>query len=337
VEILSVKNYTPTRTFKQVKNMVKIKLSARDVAFVGVFAALSVVVIRVIPGFPIIGLSESQIKFDAAIAPIYGMILGPYLGCLAAFIGGIVLANSWFSVLTSFAPAASALVAGLLTQKKLTSNSRSFPAWATAAIIIGLLILGWYATWVGQNALLYPVLHIAALLVILVFRGRIATAFENSEETRKGWNLKPNYILLGVVVITLAYVLPKPYLSWIEILSYLSLPLYFLGAIMILHGIFGGEEGKLNFVAAVSMASYCGIIADHMVGNLSYISLIGIVFPPEWLPDTPALFMSILPVSVVERIVFTAIATVFGVGLILALRRAGLFPRKLSAVDQNES
>ena len=323
-----VKNYTATKTFKQVKNMVKIKLSARDVAFVGVFAALSVVVIRVIPGFPIIGLSDSQIKFDAAIAPIYGMILGPYLGCLAAFIGGIVLANSWFSVLTSFAPAVSALVAGVLTQKKYTSSISRFPGWAAAAIIIGLLILGWYATWVGQNALLYPILHIAALLVILVFRGRIATAFENSEETRKGWNLKPNYILLGVVVITLAYILPKPYLSWIEILSYLSLPLYFLGAIIILHGIFGGEEGKLNFVVAVSLASYCGIIADHMVGNLSYISLIGIVFPPEWLPGTPALFMSILPVSVVERLVFTAIATVFGVGLVLALRRAGLFPRK---------
>jgi hypothetical protein len=328
VEILSVKNYTPTRTFKQVKNMVKIKLSARDVAFVGVFAALSVVVIRVIPGFPIIGLSESQIKFDAAIAPIYGMILGPYLGCLAAFIGGIVLANSWFSVLTSFAPAVSALVAGLLTQKKATSSLSRFSGWATAAIIIGLLILGWYATWVGQNALLYPVLHIAALLVILVFRGRIATAFENSEETRKVWSFKPNYILLGIVIIVLAYILPKPYLSEIEILSYLSLPLYFVGAIIILHGIFGGEEGKLNFVAAVSMASYCGIIADHMVGNLSYISLIGIVFPPEWLPGTPALFMSILPVSVVERLVFTAIATVFGVGLVLALRRAGLFPRK---------
>ncbi len=72
--------------------MVNIRISARDVAYIGVFAALSVVVIRVIPGFPIIGLSDSQIKFDAAIAPIYGMILGPYLGFSAAFIGGIVLA-----------------------------------------------------------------------------------------------------------------------------------------------------------------------------------------------------------------------------------------------------
>jgi len=309
------------------------KLSARDVAFVGVFAALSVVVIRVIPGFPIIGLSESQIKFDAAIAPIYGLILGPYLGCLAAFIGGIVLANSWFSVLTSFAPAVSALVAGLLTQKNYTSHSRRFPGWAAAGIIVGLLILGWYATWVGQNALLYPLFHISALLAILVFRSHIATAYKNSEESRKGWSLKPNYILLGIVVIVLAYILPKPYLSELEILSFLSLPLYFLAGALILHGIFGGEEGKVNFVAAVALSSYAGILADHMVGNLSYISLIGVVFPPEWLPGTPALFMSILPISVVERLVFTAIATVFGVGLVLALRRAGLFPRKLAQVD----
>lgn len=306
------------------------KLSARDVAFVAVFAALSVVIIRVIPGFPIIGLSDSQIKFDAALAPIYGLIMGPYLGFLAAFIGGIVLANGWFSVFTSFGPAVSALVAGLLTQRNCTSSSRSFPGWAAAAVILGLLILGWYATWVGQEALLYPILHISAFLAILVVRGHIATAFESEEEMGKGWNVKPNYVLLGIVVIVLAYVLPKPYLSWIDVLAYLSLPLYFLGGILILHGIFTGEEGRGNFVGAVCLASYAGIITDHMIGNLSYISLIGIVFPREWLPSTPALFMSVLPVSVVERLVFTAIATVFGVGLILALRRAGLFPRKLS-------
>jgi len=318
--------------------MNRIKLSARDVAFVAVFAALSVVIIKTIPGFPIIGLSDSSIKFDAAIAPIYGMIMGPYLGFLAAFIGGIVLANGWFSVFTSFGPAVSALVAGLLTQRNFTSTSRSFPGWATAAIILGLLILGWYATWVGQQALFYPILHISALLAILVVRKRIATAFKNDEGTRKGWNVKPNYILLGIVVMVLAYILPKPYLSDIEILPYLSLPLYFLGGIFILHGIFSGEEGKGNFVSAVCLASYAGIITDHMIGNLSYISLIGIVFPREWLPGTPALFMTVLPVSVVERLVFTAIATVFGVGLILALRRSGLFYRKLEyKVDQNES
>jgi len=305
------------------------KLSARDVAYVAIFAALSVVVIKVIPGFPIVGLSGSQIKFDAALAPIYGLIMGPYLGFLAALIGGIVLANSWFSVLTSFSPAVSALVAGFLTQRKYRSSSSSFPGWTTAAIILGLLISGWYATWVGQQALLYPILHISALLAVFVVRGRIATSFKREEKTQKEWNVKPNYILGGIIVMVFAYILPKPYLSGIEILPYLSLPLYFLGGVLILHGIFGGEEGKGNFVVAVCLASYCGIIADHMVGNLAFISLINIVFPLETLPDVPTLFMTVLPISVVERLVFTAIATVFGVGLVLAVRRSGLFHRKL--------
>ena len=304
------------------------KLSARDVAFVAVFAALSVVIIKVIPGFPIIGLSDSQIKFDAALAPIYGLIMGPYLGFLAAFIGGIVLAEGYFSVLTSFGPALSALVAGLLTQKNYRSSSHSFPGWAAAAIILGLLISGWYATWVGQQALFYPVLHLSALFAILVLRGRVALGFTNEQEQR-GWTLRPNYVLVGILVLVLAYVLPKPYLSGIEALSYLSLPLYFVGGILILLGVFGGEAGKGNLVSAVAIASYCGIIADHMIGNLAFISLIDIVFPLSDLPHVPTLFMSVLPVSVVERLVFTAIATVFGVGLILAVRRSGLYHREL--------
>jgi hypothetical protein len=304
------------------------KLSARDVAFVAVFAALSVVVIKVIPGFPIIGLSDSQIKFDAALAPIYGLIMGPYLGFLAAFIGGIVLAEGYFSVLTSLGPALSALVAGLLTQKNYRSSSRSFPGWAAAAIILALLICGWYATWVGQQALFYPILHISALFAISVLRGRIALGF-TSEGERKGWTLRPNYALLGILILVLAYVLPKPYLSGIEALSYFALPLYFVGGILILHGVFGGEAEKGNLVSAVAIASYCGIIVDHMIGNLAFIGLIDIVFPLSALPHVPTLFMSVLPISVVERLVFTAIATVFGVGLILAVRRSGLYHRKL--------
>jgi len=35
-----------------------------------------------------------------------------------------------------------------------------------------------------------------------------------------------------------------------------------------------------------------------------------------------------IPVSIIERIIFTAIATILGVGLVLALRKANLFPRK---------
>jgi hypothetical protein len=217
----------------------------------------------------------------------------------------------------------------LLTQRNYRSNHR-FPGYAAAAIILALLILGWYATWIGQQALLYPILHFSALLLIFFFRGRVATAFKSDDRTQKGWNFKPIYILLGIVALVLAYILPKPYLSGITILPYLSLPLYFVGGILLLHGIFSGEDGNINFVVAISLATYSGIIADHMTGNLAFISLIDIVFPLESLPHVPTLFMTVLPISIVERIVFTAIATVFGVGLILALRRSGLYHRELN-------
>jgi hypothetical protein len=290
------------------------------VAFVAVFAALSVVIIRVIPGFPVIGFSEASIKFDAALAPVYGLVLGPYLGFLAAFIGGIVVANSGFSVLTSFSPAFSALIAGLLTQKNYRSNSRSFPGWALAAIVLGSLIVGWYATWVGQHAPFYPVLHIFGLLLMVVTHGWLATAFKKGEPKERNWTTKPLYMLSGIVIIVFAYILPKPYLSSLEFLPYLSLPAYFVGAIIFLYGLFGRALGRGSFATAVCLASYCGIIADHMIGNLAAISLF--TLPPE-------LFMDVLPISAIERSIFTAIATVIGVGLILALRRAGLFHREL--------
>ncbi|MGD8544500.1 MAG: ECF transporter S component [Candidatus Bathyarchaeota archaeon] len=311
------------------------RLSTRDVAFVAIFAALSVVIIKIIPGVPIVGVPDANIKLDVAVAPIYGLVVGPYLGFLAAFIGGLITAGSWFSVLTSFCTAISALVAGLLTQKNYRSNNHRVKGWMVAAAILGLLILGWYISWVGQKATLYPILHFSALLAILVSRGWTATSFEEGGMEKEKWRPKPAYILCGIIIIVLAYVVTRPYLESIWILPYLSLPLYFVGGILILYGLF--SEGRVKFAAAVCLASYCGIIADHMLGNLIFIGVIGFLIPvsvieefflvPLNLPDVPALFMYMLPVSVIERIVFTAIAVLIGVGLILYLRKAGLLPR----------
>jgi len=160
-------------------------LGARQAAYVAVFAALSVVVITFVPRIPIIGLPGGGITLDAAIAPVYGIVLGPYLGALAALIGGIVVAGTkgWvvFNVLTSFAPAASALVAGMLTRKGLRFGKRNVGGWIGAASILCALTAAWYATWVGQRAPLYPVLQIVGLLIVLLFRGRISTLFESTK------------------------------------------------------------------------------------------------------------------------------------------------------------
>lgn len=313
------------------------KLSTRDVAFIAIFAALSVVVIKFIPGIPIIGIPDASIKFDVALAPIYGLIAGPYLGFLAALIAGLVTAGSPFTVLTSFAPAVSALLAGLLTQRYYRNSESKLKGWMLAAIILSLLILGWYLSWVGQRAPLYPILHLGGLFAIILMREWTAKSFkEGSAKENQGWQTKPFFILFGILIIVAGYIFTRPYISEVWILPYLSLPFYFFGGITILYGIFG--KGKGQFVSAVCLASYCGIIADHMLGNLIFIHAIDIFIPlqvveeyflqPYGLPDVPSLFMYMIPVSIIERIIFTAIATILGVGLVLALRKANLFSRK---------
>jgi len=251
------------------------RLTVRDIAFVAVFAALSVVVEVLLPGIPIIGVSGAQITLDAVLAPIYGLVLGPYLGALAALIGGLVVARSPFSVFTSFSPTISAFVAGMITKKNYRIGSHSVYGWVIGAVALGLLILGWYFTWVGWEAPFYPVLHIAGLVIILILRGRLARFFLE------------------------------------------------------------GDKGRLT--VAVALSSYCGLISDHMLGNLVFISVIGWLIPIEavrgWLtslhlPNVGALFMYVLPISAVERGVMTAVATLIGVSLILALRAAGFMPRR---------
>lgn len=316
--------------------MSSLKLTTRNVTFLAIFSALSVIIIKFFPGIPIVGVPGSEIKFDAAIAPVYGMVIGPYLGFLAALIGGLLTAGSPFTFLTSFAPAVSAMIAGFLTSDRVTERVK-IPGWIAAAGILGALIAGWYVTWVGMQAPLYPILHLAGFFAILITRKWTAKSFNEIGLKKEGWQFRPSHVLLGIVLIVCAYLFSKPYISeelWI--LPYLSLPLYIIAAIFILYGFFGG--GKFSFISSTFLASYCGIIADHMIGNLIFIGVIDIFIPlntvqeyfldPLGLPNIPSLFMYMIPVSAAERLLMTVIAAIFGVGLLMALYRAGLLSRK---------
>jgi uncharacterized membrane protein len=318
-----------------VKKLASVELSARNVALLTIFAALSFIICKFIPGIPIVGVPDASIKFDAAIAPLYGMIIGPYLGFLAALIGGLIAAGSPFSVLTSFCTATSAMVAGFLTLDKISKNSK-IQGWSISAVILGVLIAGWYATWVGQKAIFYPVLHFAGLFAILITRDWVADSFKEIGAIKEGWQFKPAFILSGVILFVTGYMFTKPYLNETLPLNYLSLPLYITAAILILYGIFGA--GRFSFISSVFLASYCGIIADHMLGNLIFIETIDIFIPlkviedyflkPLGLPDIPSLFMYMVPISAIERILMTVIATIVGLGLISGLYKASLIFKK---------
>lgn len=293
-----------------------------------VFAALSAIVVKAVPGIPIIGLSGGSIKFDAALAPIYGMIVGPYLGFLAGLIGGLIVAESPFSVLTSFATAISAFVAGFLVQSPYASEEKRYHGWKIAGVVVGVLILGWYATGVGRQFPFYPILHFSGLFTILISREKIAKAFEKDEKSGGSWQPKPYVLLFGILVFVAGYIFSKLYLIRVEVVSYFSLPLYIVGGVAIVYGLLGSRI-KEKFVIAVALASYCGIIADHMVGNLMFIQF---AYPFWGLSSDFVLlaFREAAPISVVERLLFTIIATIVGVGLITSVRRAGLYFKRNS-------
>jgi uncharacterized membrane protein len=315
--------------------MVKIRISTRDIAMTAIFAALSWIASEFVPGIPIVGASGSRISFDATLAPIYGIIIGPYLGFLAALIGGLVAAGSLFTILTSFCTGISAFVAGMLVTRR-TGNNKVMQGWMFSAIALALLIVGWYSTEVGRQASFYPIPHLVGLLIILAARGWIANKIEGE---RKGKALSPmkgvnsEHIIGGAVAIMLGTTCYFTYLDLTKvveglsvtgILSFLAYSLLVIGVFSIIYGFFSWI--RPGFVTAVVMACYCGIIADHMLGNLIFLGMIDVVAPK--LTNVPSVFMAVLPISVAERSLFTAIATIIAVALLSVLRRSGIIYRK---------
>ena len=139
-----------------------LNLSTKDVALTACFAALYVV-FSLLNLFPVIGAEGRWINAAVVMAPLFGMILGPYFGVLAITIGGI--AGAFFQITGPFGPlspvphAAAALCSGMLTikrQKECIATYAPFlflfaffpvigPVWLWPAVIwldlIGLIVL----------------------------------------------------------------------------------------------------------------------------------------------------------------------------------------------------
>ena len=229
-------------------------LTAKKLTLMALLAAVYAVA-SLVPGFPMIGVPGSRIDLTRSLEMGYGFILGPVLGPATSFLGAITgKTMTGGGVGVFFTPLAlvSSFVASCLGRRKVF-NVRG---WVLSAGVSASLILGWYATPTGRSIPLYPVIHLAALGVILSFRERLV--------------------------------------------DYLS----------------SEDRGKLTLGAA--LASFPSTMAGHMLGNLIFIWL----FKPE-----PLFFMTVLPVSAIERGVLTAMATLFSVPLIIAVR--SLYPELL--------
>lgn len=147
-------------------------MRTRDLAVVTVFASLYAAG-SFMPGFPVIGLAGSSIEPVRAIEIVYGLILGPIYGPVAAFLGALIgqtLTGGGTNLFFTPLAAASTFAAACLGRRRVWK----FPGWALSGAVMVAFIAAWYATGVGQQAPFYPTLHMAGLVVILIFRGRIA-------------------------------------------------------------------------------------------------------------------------------------------------------------------
>jgi len=135
-----------------------VKLSTVDIALMAVFAALQAV-LSLIPLSFTIGVS-GEITLGVVGGALIGILLGPIIGGSAVLIGSLIgvflnPAGAIFGVFTIFPPFFGAVGAGCVKIK------RGYIA--GAIILVSLLIF--YAHPFGREAIIYPWLHIIAMVI----------------------------------------------------------------------------------------------------------------------------------------------------------------------------
>jgi hypothetical protein len=124
----------------------------------------------------------------------YGLILGPIFGPAAAFLGAIIgkaVAGGGSGLLFTPLALVSTFTAACLGRRRVFT----VPGWVLGTLPLAFLILAWFMTETGRAVPVAVTPHIIALVVALVFRGKISE-WVNSNERGK--------VVLGILVVSLA-------------------------------------------------------------------------------------------------------------------------------------
>jgi uncharacterized membrane protein len=155
------------------------------IASVAIFSALYTV-LRLIQTIPMIGVSGARFSLSDAVAPVFGVVLGPYVGGLSVILGtfiAIVLGRPVQFMFLDFLPAlVNAVALGFLSRRKW------WPAVVLyAALLIGFLINPLTSVFINVGGVEIPFvwLHLVAFIVLLSPPGRKAGAWIQSLEPKK--------------------------------------------------------------------------------------------------------------------------------------------------------
>jgi hypothetical protein len=152
-----------------------LRLGARQVSIIGVFAALHAVV-SLLPFTLSIGVS-GQITLGVITAPLIGILAGPFIGGIAVMIGSFVAgfmnpAGAIFGLASFVPPTIGAVGAGSVR------SSRSY----LAGMVIVISVLVFYAHPYGREVFYYPWLQlVAAAICFLPISNTYRRGFDSSE------------------------------------------------------------------------------------------------------------------------------------------------------------
>lgn len=166
----------------------KKSLNSKTIAIISIFTAVYAV-LRIIPSVPMIGASGATFSVSDIIAPIYGIILGPYIGGLSVVLGSFIAMFGKPPVFLGldFLPATVAAVSlGLLIKKKWI-HVIALNVILLAAFVIHPNTTLFIDVPIGTGTVALPFfwLHIVALAVLISPLGRMASKWVNTNHATR--------------------------------------------------------------------------------------------------------------------------------------------------------
>ena len=150
-------------------------------AVIATWAAL-IAVGNLLPTMPIIATGGS-FSVSVALIPLAGILFGPVGGAIAAAIGGFVgqiIAphTAWLGIATFLVGTINAFAAGLVSRGK----------WIWVVLIIAVGTALWFATEIGRNAAIFPLVFYSLGVIMAVIGGTVG----------RKWLVKDKLLLKGL-------------------------------------------------------------------------------------------------------------------------------------------
>jgi uncharacterized membrane protein len=165
-----------------------VKINTRQIALMAIFAALYTV-LRLTQTIPMIGVQGGRFSLGDIVAPLYGILLGPYLGGFSVILGtflAIALGRPVTFLFLDFLPATiNAIALGFLIRRKWLPV-----VFLNAALLLVFLLNPLTSFFIeipiGGTTIQFPFawMHIAAFIVLLSPLGRKAGQWVESLKTK---------------------------------------------------------------------------------------------------------------------------------------------------------